>query len=389
MRPIEPSEWELLSRLRDGELPEAERRTVLDALAERPELVAGLSRLDALDHAARSMADGLDPLEAEAIVSRVMASDRPPHRHAIRWMALAAAAASVAATYLLLQPGPEPLDWRLVGREGAIEAPASAHLSPGDAIRPAAPPERSDVETAVATRAPGAAIPAVEEVPEEPASMTREALVAEVVGLRHSREELLREKNRLTERLASIDSGESGGTYYRLGPEVLARAAASGTIRIRLPQAFVGVEEPWGDEAAAEVGLSQEEESALRAAYAESRQHIREHLRSIFVEIGGDDDSAREMDAYSLFTEIRAKSARGDLEAAIRLAARERAGLVPPGNDDAAVSRTFRLLWQEDDRTIGKVEEILGASRAERFLEHPAWYHSNIVLSAGKEPQPY
>lgn len=385
MRPIETSEWELLSRLRDGDLAEAERRVVLDALAERPELLEALARLDSIDAAAGSLADDVAPATAESIVGRVMASDRAPRRRAIGWIAAAtvvtAAAASFAAAFFLLRAGPEPRGGHLVGRDGAIESPKTQ-----GGIGPGAAPERIELETEAAARAPGHAAAAVEEVPEEPASMTREALVAEVVGLRQRQGELLREKMRLTARLASVDSGESGGTYYRLRPEVLAMAAASGTIRIRLPQAFSAVEGIWGDEAAAEVDLSEEEESVLRGAYAESRRHIQEGLRSIFVEIGGDDDSARQMDAYSLFVEIRAKSAKGDVESAIRLAARERAGLVPAGSDDGAVARTFRMLWQEDDRMIGKVEEILGASRAERFLDHPAWYHSNIVLSAGKEP---
>jgi len=525
MSPIEIAEWENLSRLRAGDLSEAEARAVREAIARRPELRDALAKLDEIDDAFAHLPLDLDPPAMEAIVSGVMARDRVSLRRPRWWVvgAAAAAAAAAAAVAISLIPPPAPdAGWLLVGRDGLLEAPASRQLPIGATIRSAAdagavvangtgtilvgqntgvrvgraigletgtiaaqgervailvagsevlvhgtglvsmepldalvrategttskgdtmklwrrlgppiaaaigasaatvwilegsatvttqdgsalrlaageatslpqgaPPVRVPAEPAVARRDPEPA-PVVAAASDfaDPASMTREALVAEVGRLRHLREDLLREKARLAARVASMDSGEIvRGTYHRLSPDALAEAAENGRVRIRLPHVFSGSEELWGERAAEEVSLEPAEESALRAAYAGSSERIVEGLRSLYVEMGGDVASAFEMNADSLFTEIQAKSLKGDREAAVRIAGQERAGLTPVGTSGSAIVRALRLLWQEDDRMIQEVDRILGAARAERFLDHPAWHHSDMTLSVGRRSAP-
>jgi len=214
------------------------------------------------------------------------------------------------------------------------------------------------------------------------ASLDREALVAEVGRLRQDREALIAEKTRIASRLASLEAKERPrGTYGRISREELLSSAEKGSVRIRLPHAS-GSDDLWHERAATDASLTPDEEAALRKVYSDSSQRIHDQLVSLYTQIGGDASAAMEMSAYSLFSEIQAKSLPGDLDRAIRIAASERAGLSEIGTSGSALVRTFRMLWQEDDRVVAEVEQLLGAGRASSFLDHEDWHHSDWEFGA-------
>lgn len=240
---------------------------------------------------------------------------------------------------------------------------------------------------AVAGVRPVADTPHTGETPPEPATetMSREALVAEVRALREAREQLLRERHALRRQLDGSSGGHlRHGTYHRMAPEQLALDAEKGKLRLRLPHVFRGPDlEVYDPEVARDVGLTPAEEQAIREIYAGSAQRVHRGLTELYIEMGGDPALAPEMAADSLFREIQGKSHDDDFKAAIRLAARERAGLVPAGADGPPIARALRLLWQEDERVVAELDRILGPDRARRFLDHEETSHSDATFEVG------
>lgn len=219
----------------------------------------------------------------------------------------------------------------------------------------------------------------------EPATMSREALIAEVVRLRDEREALLRDYHRTARQLEEAGSRGGGrGTYYRLSHEQLVADAEKGRVRLRLPHVYAPPgERMWSSEVTDDLALTQAEEAALKAVYDSSAQRIRGGLGALYVEIGGDPEALPELDAPRLFMELQRLSREDELKEAVRVAANERAGIVPLGTGGSAAVRALRLLWQEDDRVVEEVERILGPARAQRFLDHEKTSHADASFEVG------
>lgn len=216
------------------------------------------------------------------------------------------------------------------------------------------------------------------------AGLNREQLIATIEQLRDEREGLLREKHALKN---ALEAGRPPSlNYFHLTPEELAASAEKGELRLRLPQ-LKGNGLKYADEVRDEVGLRPDEEAEIKAIYARSSDRIRKGLGALYREIGGDGSLAESLGIETLLSELRSKSLAGDFERAIRTITRERAGIVPAGapGEGPAVLRAYRLLWQEDDRVVLELERLLGATRAEKLLNHPKTSHSDNTYGVGPE----
>jgi hypothetical protein len=105
----------------------------------------------------------------------------------------------------------------------------------------------------------------------------------------------------------------------------------------------------------------------MNEAYAEAHAQVKAQLQRIFVEIGGDPQTAEKMSSGSLAGEIVQRLSEGEQREARGRLARERAGVLPPPADSSkgsASERTFRLMMNLGDDLERKLGERIGAERA-------------------------
>ena len=205
--------------------------------------------------------------------------------------------------------------------------------------------------------------------------------------LRDEREALLKQRAEL-EKLKPSPMQQMEQTMFRDPPELLKEYANKGTLKIRTP---LLADHAWdlGPEGKKESGLTPDELAKVTDIYRESQKRTESRVRKIYIEMGGDVSTANTLAPNALLNEISNKCPKGADDDAVRLLAKERAALIPRGSSGnlPAILGAFRVMMEEEDLLFDALEQLLGASRAERFVNGPHVPRSVSKWSAGPGAQ--
>lgn len=169
--------------------------------------------------------------------------------------------------------------------------------------------------------------------------------------------------------------------------ELLARAQRC-EVRYDTPQVLEGTPHTISPRAARDMGLSDTERDAMNEVLKETHATVQTQLRKLYVEIGGDRNTAERLSSQSLINEIGEKLPESaGHEARVRLS-QERAGLLaPPANlaQASPAEQVLRLLTSVGDDLERQLGERIGADRAHALrLQKDGWSGGRSSMSGCK-----
>jgi hypothetical protein len=176
------------------------------------------------------------------------------------------------------------------------------------------------------------------------------------------------------------------GPYVEVSKEELLARAARCELRYEIPRVLEA--QPWtiSENSARELGLSDTEREAMNETFAEVHASAAAQLRALYVEAGGDAQTAGKLTGQSLMGEIVQKLPRGEMQAARTRLSQERAGLVPPAAEAerTLVERVLRLMSGLGEQVERRLGERIGTERAHGLrVRKDGWEGSSRSSSSG------
>jgi hypothetical protein len=214
---------------------------------------------------------------------------------------------------------------------------------------------------------------------------TIEKLMAEVEHLRAERESLLNQQRAELEKRTPYpeeEQEEKKPTFFRHSPALLTAYAKHGTFSIRTPL-LQNLEWDLGPAGEKESDLTAAELSQVTEIYRSAQKRTEERVRKIYLEIAGDVSKDKPLLPSELWGKIFLKTPPEAQADAIRILAKERAGLIPSGSGGSspAFLAALRVQMEEENLLFDALERLLGPTRAERFVngEHVPRFGSKFV----------
>lgn len=292
------------------------------------------------------------------------------------WSLLTAALA-FAVTYALVRSPASP---SAAGREAAPEEPPAAVAGDpheDDSGRGAAEPRPTEWNEPLRDRlrrVTGLSFGGL--TPRERARLLDE--LAERRRLRVEVDRLQAARDRLQLRLESLEAGDEASL------EDLARW---GELRFRISDVAMHARK-LSPNLAHELELTDAEVASVEGAIHEQAAVLRAELEAIHAELSGDEWASDSLPMDTLVQSIRELAPPSELDAAIRRAAQERAGWLPPPDDRAAgtaAERAMRAIASQEKGLRQALSELLGEELAEKVLSHPEMKGVSFRLRSGAD----